>query len=405
MRNCASENLEIAGLVLTHHPGMTLYGGMSLSAAAATQKQSEAIIDRPSLLLAWYDRHRRSLPWRPPAGERTDPYRVWLSEIMLQQTGVKTVGPYFEKFLARWPDVAALASASLDDVLRMWAGLGYYSRARNLHACAVAVAREHGGMFPDTEERLRALPGIGPYTAAAIAAIAFNRRTMPVDGNIERVVSRLFAVEEPLPQAKGVIQQLAATLLGPSRPDDEKSRAGDEKSRAGDSAQALMDLGASICTPKKPACSLCPLNEDCTARAQGMQETFPRKLAKKSGELRRGAAFVVTRGDELLVRTRPEKGLLGGMTEVPGSTWRAEQDDEAALDQAPMLKGVTRWHRKAGVVTHIFTHFPLELLVYTANVPSRTRAPEGMRWVPIATLAGEALPNVMRKVVAHGLGG
>jgi A/G-specific adenine glycosylase len=227
---------------------------------------------------------------------------------------------------------------------------------------------------------------------------------MPVDGNIERVVSRLFAVEEPLPQAKGVIQQLAATLLGPSRP-DEKSRAGDEKSRAGDSAQALMDLGASICTPKKPACSLCPLNEDCTARAQGMQETFPRKLAKKSGELRRGAAFVVTRGDELLVRTRPEKGLLGGMTEVPGSTWRAEQDDEAALDQAPMLKGVTRWHRKAGVVTHIFTHFPLELLVYTANVPSRTRAPEGMRWVPIATLAGEALPNVMRKVVAHGLGG
>jgi A/G-specific adenine glycosylase len=405
MRNCASENLEIAGLVLTHHPGMTLYGGMSLSAAAATQKQSEAIIDRPSLLLAWYDRHRRSLPWRPPAGERTDPYRVWLSEIMLQQTGVKTVGPYFEKFLARWPDVAALASASLDDVLRMWAGLGYYSRARNLHACAVAVAHEHGGVFPDTEEGLRALPGIGPYTAAAIAAIAFNRRTMPVDGNIERVVSRLFAVEEPLPQAKGVIQQLAATLLGPSRPGDEKSRAGDERSRAGDSAQALMDLGASICTPKKPACALCPLNEDCTARAQGMQETFPRKLAKKSGELRRGAAFVVTRGDELLVRTRPEKGLLGGMTEVPGSTWRAEQDDEAALDQAPMLKGVTRWHRKAGVVTHIFTHFPLELLVYTANVPSRTRAPEGMRWVPIATLAGEALPNVMRKVVAHGLGG
>jgi A/G-specific adenine glycosylase len=383
-------NLEIPGLVLTHHPGMTLYGGMSLSAAAAAQKQSEAIIDRPALLLAWYDRHRRKLPWRPPAGERTDPYRVWLSEIMLQQTGVKTVGPYFEKFLARWPDVAALAGASLDDVLRMWAGLGYYSRARNLHACAVAVAREHGGTFPDTEEGLRALPGIGPYTAAAIAAIAFDRHTMPVDGNIERVVSRLFAVEEPLPQAKPVIQQLAASLLGPSR--------------AGDSAQALMDLGASICTPKKPACSLCPLNEDCTARAQGTQETFPRKLAKKTGELRRGAAFVVTRGDELLVRTRPEKGLLGGMTEVPGSEWRAGQDDKAALKQAPMLKDVTRWHRKAGVVTHVFTHFPLELVVYTASVPARTRAPEGMRWVPIATLADEALPNVMRKVIAHGLG-
>jgi A/G-specific adenine glycosylase len=346
--------------------------------------------DRPSLLLAWYDRHRRKLPWRAPAGERADPYRVWLSEIMLQQTGVKTVGPYFEKFVARWPDVAAMAGASLDDVLRMWAGLGYYSRARNLYACAVAVARDHGSGFPDTEEGLRALPGIGPYTAAAIAAIAFDRRAMPVDGNIERVVSRLFAVEDALPQAKPKIQQLASTLLGPSR--------------AGDSAQALMDLGASICTPKKPACALCPLNEDCTARALGTQESFPRKAPKKSGELRRGAAFVVTCGDELLVRTRPEKGLLGGMTEVPGSDWRTELDDKAALKQAPELKGLARWHRKTGVVTHVFTHFPLELVVYTAQVPGRTRAPEGMRWVPIATLAGEALPNVMRKVVAHGLG-
>jgi len=315
---------------------------------------------------------------------------------MLQQTTVKAVGPYFLKFLSRWPDVAALASASLDDVLRLWAGLGYYSRARNLHACAVAVVRGHGGAFPDTEEGLRGLPGIGRYTAAAIAAIAFDRRTMPVDGNIERVVSRLFAVEEPLPQAKPKIQELAATMLGPAS-------AGDEKSRAGDSAQALMDLGASICTPKKPACALCPLNEDCAARAQGTQETFPRKLAKKTGELRRGAAFVVTRGDELLVRTRPEKGLLGSMTEVPGSEWRAGLDDKAALQQAPALKGVTRWHRKAGVVTHVFTHFPLELVVYTADVLAGTRAPKGMRWVPIATLADEALPNVMRKVVTHGL--
>ncbi len=316
---------------------------------------------------------------------------------MLQQTGVKTVGPYFEKFLTRWPDVASLGRASLDDVLRMWAGLGYYSRARNLHACAVAVVRDHGGAFPDTEEGLRSLPGIGPYTAAAIAAIAFDRRTMPVDGNIERVVSRLFAVEETLPQAKPVIQKLATTLLGGSSTD--------EKSRAGDSAQALMDLGASICTPKRPACSLCPLSEACVARQRGDQESFPRKAPKKSGELRRGAAFVVTRGDELLVRSRPEKGLLGGMTEVPGSDWRALQDDEAALKQAPRLDGVTRWHRKVGVVTHVFTHFPLELVVYTARVPARTRAPKDMRWVPIATLAGEALPNVMRKVIAHGLGG
>ena len=386
---------------------------MVSSATVYKRKPSElepAGADRPALLLAWYDRHRRKLPWRPPAGERADPYRVWLSEIMLQQTGVKTVAPYFERFLTRWPDVGALGSASQDDVLRMWAGLGYYLRARNLHACAVKVLREHGGVFPDSEEGLRALPGIGPYTAAAIAAIAFGRRTMPVDGNIERVVSRLFAVEAPLPQAKPLIQQLAATLLGASRAGDDKARAGDnkaragdEKSRAGDSAQALMDLGSSICTPKKPACALCPLNEDCAARARGDQETFPRKAPKKSGALRRGAAFVITRGAELLVRSRPEKGLLGGMTEVPGSDWHAGQDDKAALKQAPALNGVTRWHRKTGVVTHVFTHFPLELVVYTASVAARTPAPQGMRWVPVATLADEALPNVMRKAIAHGL--
>src|SRR6476646_8176357 len=374
---------------------MTLYGRMTLSGAAVKRKQVSSLDDdvaapaRPALLLEWYDRHRRKLPWRPLPGERADPYSVWLSEIMLQQTGVKPVVQYFEKFVSRWPDVTALGSASQDDVLRMWAGLGYYSRARNLHACAVAVLRDHGGVFPDSEEALRKLPGIGPYTAAAIGAIAFDRRTMPVDGNIERVVSRLYAVEDPLPQAKPLIQQLAANLLGPSR--------------AGDSAQALMDLGASICTPKKPACALCPLDDDCAARARGDQESFPRKAPKKTGTLRRGAAFIVTRGDELLVRTRGEKGLLGGMTEVPGSDWLAGQDDKVALKQAPALKDVARWHRKTGVVTHVFTHFPLELVVYTARVAARTRAPEGMRWVPIATLAGEALPNVMRKAIAHGL--
>ncbi|MBR0696808.1 A/G-specific adenine glycosylase [Bradyrhizobium lablabi] len=373
------------------------------SRIAAQAKLIEDSAGRPALLLAWYDRHRRWLPWRAAAGERADPYLVWLSEIMLQQTTVKAVGPYFEKFVTRWPDVAALGRASLDDVLRMWAGLGYYSRARNLHACAVAVLRDHGGAFPETEEGLRALPGIGPYTAAAIAAIAFDRRTMPVDGNIERVVSRLFAVEEPLPQSKPLIQQLAATLLVPSRAGDGKSRAGDEKSRAGDSAQALMDLGASICTPKKPACALCPLNDDCAGRARGDQETFPRKAPKKTGSLRRGAAFVVTRGGELLVRSRPERGLLGGMTEVPGSEWRAGQEDDAALAAAPAIKAVRRWRRKAGVVTHVFTHFALELVVYTAQVPTRTRAPAGMRWVEIATLADEAFPSVMRKVIAHGL--
>ena len=376
---------------------------MSLAGAAIRQKQSsssgpdDATNNRPVLLLAWYDRHRRKLPWRAEAGARADPYRVWLSEIMLQQTTVKAVGPYFEKFVTRWPDISALARASLDDVLRMWAGLGYYSRARNLHACAVAVTRDHGGVFPDTEEGLRGLPGIGPYTAAAIAAIAFDRRTMPVDGNIERVVSRLFALEEPLPQAKSRIRQLAATLIGPAR-------VGDVTSRAGDSAQALMDLGATICTPKKPACVLCPLSGDCAVRALSTQETFPRKAPKKSGALRRGAAFVVTRGDELLVRRRPEKGLLGGMTEVPTSEWRAAQDDATALEQAPTLKAAVRWRRKAGVVTHVFTHFPLELVVYTARLAAGTRPPRGMHFVPLATLKDEALPNVMRKVIAHGLG-
>ncbi|MDB5564097.1 MAG: A/G-specific adenine glycosylase [Tardiphaga sp.] len=367
---------------------------MSLSAAAPQRKKlrpsdDREPADRPGLLLEWYDRHRRKLPWRPLPGGKIDPYRVWLSEIMLQQTGVQTVGPYFEKFLARWPSVADLGRASQDDVLRMWAGLGYYSRARNLHACAVAVLRDHGGAFPDTEEGLRTLPGIGPYTASAIAAIAFGRQTMPVDGNIERVVSRLYAVEEPLPKSKPQIQALATTLLAATR--------------AGDSAQALMDLGSTICTPKRPACALCPINDDCAALVRGDQETFPRKAAKKAGELRRGAAFVVTRGGELLVRTRAEKGLLGGMTEVPGSDWLAGHDDKAALKQAPELRGVARWHRKVGVVTHVFTHFPLELVIYTASVGARSRAPDGMRWVPIATLKDEALPNVMRKAIAHGL--
>jgi A/G-specific adenine glycosylase len=357
---------------------------------AIKPKESPFHTARPALLLAWYDRHRRKLPWRPLPGVAADPYRVWLSEIMLQQTGVKFVAPYFEKFVARWPRVDDLGRASLDDVLRMWAGLGYYSRARNLHACAVKVLSDHGGVFPDTEEGLRALPGVGPYTASAIAAIAFGRRTMPVDGNIERVVSRLFAVEDPLPQAKSLIGPLAFTLTG--------------ETRAGDSAQALMDLGSTICTPKKPACALCPLHDECAAYSRGDQETFPRKAPKKTGELRRGAAFVVRRGDELLLRTRAEKGLLGGMSEVPGSDWVAAQDDSVARKQAPALNGVTRWHRKAGVVTHVFTHFPLELVVYTATVPAGTRAPAGMRWVEIATLKDEALPNVMRKVVAHGLG-
>jgi len=338
-------------------------------------------------LLAWYDRHRRRLPWRAENGETPDPYRVWLSEIMLQQTTVKAVAPYYARFLERWPTVADLAAESLADVLKLWAGLGYYARARNLHACARAILEKHGGRFPDTEAELLALPGIGAYTAAAVAAIAFDRKATPVDGNIERVVARLHAVEEPLPAAKPRIRALAATLTPERRP--------------GDFAQAMMDLGATICTPKKPACALCPFSEPCIARRRGDAETFPRRSPKAEGRLRRGAAFVVTRGDgALLVRTRPDTGLLAKMTEVPTTQWSHDFDDAAA--QAPIR---ANWQRMPGVVTHTFTHFPLELVVYRARVATSARPPDGMRWIAASEIEGEAFPNVMRNVIAHALGG
>jgi len=349
-----------------------------------------ASVPEPADLLAWYDRHRRVLPWRARRGEAIDPYRVWLSEIMLQQTTVKTVAPYYARFLSRWPTVAALATSDLDDVLRTWAGLGYYARARNLHACACAVMQRHGGIFPDRIETLRALPGIGDYTAAAVAAIAFDANVVPVDGNVERVVARLFAVEDVLPAAKPVIKRLATSLL-PQR-------------RAGDFAQGLMDLGATICSPKKPACALCPWNEPCLARARGDQEGFPRKARKREGKLRRGVAFVALRADgRVLLRRRPEKGLLGAMTEVPGSEWSHDFDLARALDAAPRLRAKAQWQRLPGVVTHVFTHFPLELVVFVARLPRATRPPQGARWAPVRTLADEALPNVMRKVLAQAL--
>jgi len=358
-----------------------------MSLAAKARRQKAGVSPDPALLLQWYDRHRRVLPWRAARGERADPYRVWLSEIMLQQTTVKAVAPYYARFLARFPTVAALAAAPLDDVLKLWAGLGYYARARNLHACAKAVVEQHGGEFPGTEQALRTLPGIGAYTAAAIAAIAFDRRASPVDGNIERVIARLFAVEEALPGAKPCIRALAEQLT-PQR-------------RAGDFAQAMMDLGATICTPKKPACVLCPWMGECAARTRGDQESFPRKADKKTGALRRGAAFVALRVDGfILTRPRPEKGLLGGMTEVPTTQWTHDFDDAAALCGAPLK---AKWRRLPGVVTHVFTHFPLELAVYRADVPAARKAPAGMRWTSLTDLPGEALPNVMRKVVSHAL--
>jgi A/G-specific adenine glycosylase len=353
---------------------------------------------RAADLLAWYDRHRRTLPWRAAPGAIPDPYRVWLSEIMLQQTTVKAVAPYFARFLVRWPDVRALAAAPLDDVLRLWAGLGYYARARNLHACARAVAKEHGGKFPDSEEGLRALPGIGGYTAAAIAAIAFGRKAAPMDGNIERVVARLFQVETPLPAAKPALQRLAASLA--------------PEQRAGDFAQAMMDLGASICTPKNPSCMLCPWNDACAAHLAGEPELYPRRVPKVEGRLRRGAAFVVLRADgAVLLRRRPRRGLLGGMSEVPNTEWSAAFDEQSALAFAPVFSSPlprgkrenVRWRRKPGYVRHVFTHFPLELSVYIAKVPKETPAPKGMRFMKRAKLGGEALPSLMRKVIAHGL--
>jgi A/G-specific adenine glycosylase len=342
----------------------------------------------PADLLAWYDRHRRILPWRARKGETPDPYRVWLSEIMLQQTTVKTVAPFYSKFLARWPTVQALAAASLDDVLRAWAGLGYYARARNLHACAKAVVDRHGGTFPASLDALRALPGIGDYTAAAVAAIAFDAAAVPVDGNVERVVARLFAVEVVLPGAKAEIKSWAASLL-PLR-------------RAGDFAQGLMDLGATICSPKRPACALCPWNAACVAFARGEQETFPRKAPKREGKLRYGAAFVARRADgRVLLRKRPEMGLLGSMTEVPGSEWAHDFDAKTALRGAPRFRGKTNWRKLPGTVRHVFTHFPLELTVFVAQVARTAPAPKGTRWVKIMDLPDEALPNVMRKVIAH----
>lgn len=360
---------------------------MTLAAQRPGKKRAVEPTADAATLLRWYDRHRRRLPWRAPPGEKADPYRVWLSEIMLQQTTVKAVAPYYERFLARWPRIQDLGGATLVEVLKLWAGLGYYARARNLHACARTILEQHGGEFPDTEEKLRELPGIGAYTAAAMAAIAFARKATPVDGNIERVIARLFAIEEPLPAAKPAIRAQAEALT----PDQ----------RAGDFAQALMDLGATICTPKRPACSLCPWSEPCVARARSDQETFPRKIPKAEGKLRRGAAFVALRADgTILVRTRIEKGLLGGMTEVPTTEWSNGFDTSNGASGAPLK---AKWRKLPGAVTHTFTHFPLELTVYTATLPESTRAPKGARWIKVGEIAGEAFPNVMRKVIAHAL--
>jgi A/G-specific adenine glycosylase len=364
--------------------------------AVVAKKQLEfrlAGAEAAAAVLGWYDRERRELPWRARKGRKADAYRVWLSEIMLQQTTVKAVIPYYESFLARWPTVEALGAATLDDVLAAWAGLGYYSRARNLHKCAQIVAVEFSGRFPETEEGLRELPGIGPYTAAAIAAMAFGVRATPVDGNIERVVARLFAVKTPLPAAKDQIRRLARALT-PAK-------------RAGDFAQALMDLGASVCTPKRPSCLMCPLQGDCAARWQGLEAALPARAARPERPVRLGLAFLALREDaHVLLRRRPEAGLLGGMLEVPSAEWAETLPAVSeALRSAPVR---AEWWAVPGVVAHTFTHFRLETLVYRAIVPADASLtfwadPQRCRWVARRDLDRAALPSVMRKIIAHGL--
>ena len=343
-------------------------------------------------LLAWYDRHRRRLPWRALPGHPPDPYAVWLSEIMLQQTTVAAVKPYFERFLARWPSVEELAAAAVAEIMTAWAGLGYYARARNLHRCAGVVATELGGSFPDSEAALRALPGIGPYTAAAIAAIAFGRSAVVVDGNVERVMARLFAVTTPLPKCKNKLRILAARLT--------------PELRAGDYAQGVMDLGATVCTLKSPACVICPWREVCKGRKAGIAESLPRKAKKFATPLRHGVAFWMMRADGCVaLRRRPPKGLLGGMTEVPGSPWRAGAASPPRVIDDPPVKA--KWRLLPGVVTHTFTHFRLQLSVRTAELtPTQARKlGADVIWTPLAGIGGAGLPSVMAKVAAHAMKG
>jgi A/G-specific adenine glycosylase len=340
-------------------------------------------------LLAWYDANRRQMPWRALPGERAEPYHVWLSEIMLQQTTVTAVTPYFDKFLKLWPDLNSLAAASRDEVLTAWAGLGYYSRARNLHACARVLMEEHGGAFPKTEKDLLTLPGIGTYTAAAIASIAFGQRATVVDGNVERVMTRQFALATPVPRVKAEVKALLEPLVPKARP--------------GDFAQATMDLGATICTPRSPSCGVCPWAKSCQARADGDQLSYPVKAPKKDKPTRRGIVhWAETKAGAVLIEQRPETGLLAAMWQFPSDDWavatpRAAFGERARKKSAP-FEG--NWTRLPGLVTHTFTHFHLELAVYhtTTNVGIN---PDRGQFVAAADLASYALPSLMQKVVAH----
>ncbi|MDB5670221.1 MAG: mutY [Alphaproteobacteria bacterium] len=335
-------------------------------------------VDASNALLRWYAVDKRRLPWRAEAGERPVPYRIWLSEIMLQQTTVAHARRYFEAFTQRWPSVEALAGADDGEVMSAWAGLGYYARARNLLACARTVAAAHGGHFPSEEAELRKLPGIGRYTAAAVAAIAFGRRAVVVDSNVERVVARLFAVAEPLPGARETIYALADSLT--------------PRTGSGDFAQAMMDLGSAICTPRAPDCGRCPLASACCARAQGAPEIYPVKQPRKERPRRRGFAYWLEHDGHVLLVRRPARGLLGGMLALPSGRW-----DEAPErgDGAP---AAADW-REAGAIDHVFTHFALELSLLCASVGER-RA--GGTWWPIERIGEAGLPTVFAKAAARG---
>lgn len=336
-------------------------------------------------LLHWYDRHARILPWRVGpaerrAGLRPDPYRVWLSEVMLQQTTIKAVVPYLARFIARWPSVGDLAAAADNDVMAAWAGLGYYSRARSLIACAREVAVRPGAAFPRTSAELAALPGVGPYTSAAIAALAFDEAAAVVDGNVERVVTRLYAIGTPMPAGKAAVRERLQPLVPADRP--------------GAFAEALMDLGATICTPRKPACAICPWYAACAARRDGRQLEFPVKAAKKKRPTRYGACFVARRDDgAILLRRRPPLGLLGDMSEPPGGEWTADVDPPGA---PPFPAG---WRAVPLPVEHGFTHFELRLTVFRADVPLSLQAPDGHWWAAAGGLDREALPSVMKKAI------
>lgn len=343
------------------------------------------MINRSLNLLHWYSQHKRSLPWRAQQGETPDPYAIWLSEIMLQQTTVQTVGPYYHRFLTRFPTIHALANAPQEEILRLWAGLGYYARARNLHLCAQKIS-ENGGNFPQTIEELLTLPGIGPYTAHAIGSIAFNLPVIAIDGNVERVTARVFAFKEPLPQARPQLATLAATL----NHDDAAQK------HPSDFTQALFDLGATICTPRNPSCLLCPIKEYCRGFEENLAEKLPYKAPKKKKPIKFGALFLLTnKKGKMLIRKRPQTGLLGGMDEFPNTEWRdTEFSYEEALQHAPLPLS---WKEKT-TIKHVFTHFTLFLTCYEAQNPTYTHN------IPIEfgefrDLSSAALPSLMKKIL------